>query len=249
MENKNVVILFSGGLDSTCLVLYYLSNGYNVHAYGFDYGQRQINELHLAQENVTYLQSLGLPITYQVINVQDIFSDSTACLVTHEDCPDGTFGEDTVKAIDVENRNVIFSSIVYGKALSLAKRINQNVIISIGIHKSHHCVCLDATEESYKAAQHLFKISNWDSDKVSYEAPFVHITKPGVLRAGLQAISKLNITDTDRDMILRNTVSCFNTNDKGDSCGKCGTCTERLEAFKVNNIKDPIPYITDEKIR
>ena len=35
-----------------------------------------------------------------------------------------------------------------------------------------------------------------------------------------------------------------NTNDLEEkSCGKCGTCVERLEAFEQNNLKDPVEYI------
>ena len=37
------------------------------------------------------------------------------------------------------------------------------------------------------------------------------------------------------------TWSCY----KGDevACGRCGTCVERLEAFSLNNEKDPIDYM------
>ena len=36
------------------------------------------------------------------------------------------------------------------------------------------------------------------------------------------------------------TWSCYNGKDK--ACGKCGTCIDRLKAFKANNAKDPIEY-------
>lgn len=249
MNDKNVVISFSGGLDSTCLVLYYLSNGYAVHAYGFDYGQYHIKELQAAQKNVEYLQSLHFPITYQIINLRDVFSDSNASLVTHQQSPSGHYNDDNMKVTVVENRNVIFSSIIYAKALSLAKKLNKNVIISLGIHSGDHTIYPDTTEESQKAAQYLFRISNWDSDKISYDAPFVNISKAEVLRTGLTAMHQLKFTDIQINNVLGNSISCYNTDDKGRACGKCGTCTERLEAFALNNMKDSITYITDEKNR
>ena len=39
------------------------------------------------------------------------------------------------------------------------------------------------------------------------------------------------------------TRTCYK--DQPIACGKCGSCTERLEAFEKNNIKDPIPYAED----
>ena len=36
------------------------------------------------------------------------------------------------------------------------------------------------------------------------------------------------------------TWSCYNGNEK--ACGKCGTCIDRLKAFKANGVKDPIEY-------
>lgn len=114
----------------------------------------------------------------------------------------------------------------------------------------HNCIYRDCTEESHQAAQHLFKISNWNSEKVDYIAPFNTIDKGGVLKAGLESMEKLGFSRSDMKKVLKNTHTCYNPDSEGRSCGKCGSCTERLEAFEyVRSIKhwkwlkeDPIKY-------
>ena len=56
-------------------------------------------------------------------------------------------------------------------------------------------------------------------------------------------LKNLGIEDKEIiDKILANTHSCYDP--IGDqSCGRCGTCKERLEAFEENSIVDPIKYM------
>lgn len=137
--NKQAVVSYSGGMDSTCLILSLLAGGYKVSAYSFDYGQVHSVELERAQENITYLQGLGLPVQHQIINVRDVFSGDPSTLVQHTKSPEGDYREETMKSTVVLNRNVIFSSIIFAKALSLAKQNNTSVTISLGVHAGDHC--------------------------------------------------------------------------------------------------------------
>ena len=242
-NRKKVVISMSGGLDSTCLALDLLSKGYEVKAYAFYYGQKHEIELHKLQNNIETLQNKKLPITFQIIDLEDVFCDSNSSLNGVGEVPQAGYDEETMKSTVVENRNVIFSSIIYGKALSWANKINENVTITLGIHSGDHALYPDCTEESQKAAEHLFKISNWGSEKVDYKAPFVNFTKAEVLNVGIQAMVELGMSSEEMNNILKNTHSCYDPDDKGRSCGKCGTCVERLDAFKQNEIEDPVEYI------
>lgn len=243
--SKKAVISMSGGLDSTCLALSLLADGYEVKAYSFLYGQKHKIELSKLESNIKYLQDKGLPITMKIIDLRDVFNESTASL-----CGDGKNGEipkadydkESMKSTVIENRNVIFSSIIYSKALSWSKREDSNVEITLGIHGGDHALYPDCTEESQKAAEHLFKISNWGSEKVDYKAPFVNLTKAEVLNVGYESMRKLGFSEEDINEVLRNTHSCYDPDDDGRSCGVCGTCKERLEAFKLNGLVDPIEY-------
>lgn len=246
MENnfdKKAVISMSGGLDSTCLAVNLLSEGYQVKAYAFDYGQKHNIELKKLKSNVKYLSDkCNLPITLQIINLRDAFCDSNSSLNGVGDIPKSDYDESNMKSTVVENRNVIFSSIIYGKALSWANKTNSDVKITLGIHGGDHALYPDTTEESYQAAQHLFKISNWGSERVNYDAPFVNCTKAEVLNIGVQCMKDMGFTKSMINKVLKNTHSCYDPNEKGESCGECGTCKERIDAFAQNNLKDPIKY-------
>lgn len=245
MKNK-VVISMSGGLDSTCLALYELSNGCEVRAFAFDYGQRHSVELDKLQNNIKFLQSKNLPITLQVINLKDVFSDSQSSLCGVGDIPKGQYENSNMTSTVVENRNVIFSSIIYAKALGWAKQTDSNVSITLGIHAGDHCLYPDTTPESQSMARELFRISNWGSEKVDYIAPFVNVTKGEVLDMGLKSMHSLEFSNADIEEVLKNTHTCYSPNENGESCGECGSCMERAEAFQYCDMKDPISFAKKE---
>lgn len=242
-EANRAVISLSGGLDSTCLLLHLLAQGMEVRAYSFYYGQKHDVELKKVKKNIKFLQKKGLPVTHQVINLEDCFSDSASSL--HQggvDIPHGHYADDNMKSTVVENRNVIFSSIIYGKALGWANKTGENVFITQGLHAGDHAIYPDCRPESQEMARELYRISNWGSERVDFIAPFINIDKGEVLGQGLIAMDMMGFTRAERNKVLRNTHTCYDPNEKGESCGKCGSCTERLEAFEKNGLKDPIAY-------
>ena len=246
MENCNkVCISLSGGLDSTMLLMHYLARGFEVRSYSFDYGQKHDIELKKVKDNIKFLQEKGLPVSHQVINLRDAFSDSASSLygANNEKIPEGDYREENMKSTVVENRNVIFSSIMYGKALGWANKTQSNVLISLGIHAGDHTIYPDTTPESQSMARELFRISNWGSERVDYEAPFVNLHKDELLTTGVGAMRLMGFQDSDIETVLTNTHSCYTPDSEGRSCGKCGTCVERLEAFEKAHMMDPIPYI------
>ena len=246
MESKKAVISLSGGLDSTCLLMHLLANGYDeIRAYSFDYGQKHSVELKKVKKNIKFLQRKGYNIEHQVINVRDVFSDSASSLHRGgEAIPKGHYEDETMKSTVVENRNIIFSAIVYGKALGWANKTGDSVVITLGIHAGDHCIYPDCRPESHEAAKHLFKISNWNSEAVDYIAPFEYIDKGEVLRRGVVAMKSLGFTKANIKSVLKNTHTCYTPDEKGRSCGECGSCRERLEAFEKNGMEDPLEYLT-----
>ena len=240
---KKAIISLSGGLDSTCLLMYLLSNDYEVKAYSFDYGQKHKIELKKVKKNIKFLQRKGLPVTHQIINLKDVFSDSASTL--HQGgaaIPHGHYADENMKSTVVENRNIIFSAIIYGKALSWANKTQDDVVITQGIHSGDHDIYPDCRPESQEMARELYKISNWNSDKVDFIAPFINIDKSEVLKEGLDAMKKFEFSKSDIKKVLRNTHTCYDPDEKGRSCRKCGACTERLDAFESVGMEDPIPY-------
>lgn len=242
--NKKAIISLSGGLDSTMLLVKLLNEGYEVKAYSFDYGQKHDIELVKVRKNIEFLQSKGLPVEHQTLNVKDCFSDSASSLHKNgEDIPKGDYNIENQKSTVIENRNIIFSAIIYGKALAWSKKTDSDIMISLGIHSNDHSVYPDTTEESFKAAEHCFKISNWGSERVNYIAPFVNKEKWQLLKEGMDSMWDAGWSVEDVNYVLENTHSCYDPNENGESCGECGTCKERLEAFEMCKWIDPIKYV------
>lgn len=255
---KPTVLSISGGMDSTCLLMKLLSEGRNVKAYSFFYGQRHAVELKKLKKNIKFLQKAGLPVEWTKIDVSDIFSDNTSALykenVLGDEIPQGHYADDNMKRTVVPLRNVIFSTIIAAKAINLAVKEGQNVDIAMGLHSGDHAIYPDCRPESQSMAKELYRISDWNGDKIDYIAPFINLTKGEVLVEGINAMKDLGFSLKEIENILSNTHTCYDPDEDGNACGKCGACTERIEAFAYMNVMmgydatfiDPASYQNEE---
>lgn len=238
---KKAIISLSGGLDSTSLLLHLLSEGYLVKAYSFNYGQRHSVELIRVARNCLLLNKMfpDRLLLHQIINLQDVFSDSKSALTSDTQVPEGHYAEDNMKATVVENRNAIFSSIIYGKALAWANMVKEEVVICLGVHSGDHTIYPDCTKEFRDALAYAFYIGNWNSQLVGFYTPYMQGNKTSILKDAHHSCDALKI---DFRTIFKNTNTCYSPDEKGKSCGKCGSCIERIEAFINIEQEDPVHY-------
>lgn len=243
----NAIVSLSGGLDSTCLLLHLLSKGVkHVRCFAFDYGQKHTVEIKKAKKNIKFLQGKGFDVTFDVLNLRDVWSDSPSSLHgTDKEIPKGDYSVDTQRSTCIPCRNVIFSQVIAAKALSWADETGENVLITLGVHANDNSTYPDTRPESVEMSRQLFKISNWGTERVDYIAPFEYFDKGHVLQAGIDAMKTLGFTKSEIKRVLRNTHSCYSPDEKGRSCGLCGTCKERLEAFEDCGMADPAEYVED----
>lgn len=239
---KKAVLALSGGMDSTSLLVHLLANSYEVKAFSFDYGQRHKVELERIQQNLKYLQSLGFLVDWGSIDLKSIFSDSTSSLLPQSGVkvPIGHYEDETMKSTVIENRNAIFSSALYNKALSWANRTQEDIKICLGTHSGDHAIYPDCRPEFHEALDYAFRIGNWGSERISNYLPYLEGDKYSILEDCFINCSNLGL---DFETILRNTNTCYQPNENGESCGICGSCTERLEAFERLGMKDPVQYV------
>ncbi len=242
--SKKAILSLSGGLDSTMLLMKLLSEGCEVKAYSFDYGQKHKVELKKVKKNIKYLQEKGFPLEHQIINLVDCFSESNSSLSSFSGVaiPHGHYADENMKSTVIENRNLIFANIIFGKALSWAVKSGEEVVVALGLHNGDHAIYPDCRPESRQAALDTFRVSNYESEKVDYYTPFIDIDKGEVLTEGLLAMKEMGMSKPEQRKILKNTHTCYDPNEKGEACGKCGSCVERLEAFGANKWKDPVKY-------
>jgi 7-cyano-7-deazaguanine synthase len=238
--NNEVVVSVSGGMDSTGLLIRLLSEGRKVNALSFYYGQKHSVELQRLEQNIMYLKEKNLIVEHKVIDLSSVMGLFHSAL-TSKDCnvPEGHYADENMKQTVVPNRNAIFSSLVYGYALSIATKNSSNIDIALGVHSGDHEIYPDCRPEFYDAIYKAFSIGNWESEKVNYYLPYMNENKYFILKDSINNCNKLGL---DFNTIFTNTNTCYNPNDRGESCGRCGSCTERLEAFGLLSIKDPVSY-------
>jgi 7-cyano-7-deazaguanine synthase len=68
--------------------------------------------------------------------------------------------------------------------------------------------------------------------KIRVMTPVLDLNKGSMLPRGLESGAPYHLTRT-----------CYKQQEI--SCGKCGSCQERIEGFKINRVIDPIPYEID----
>ncbi len=217
MKNK-VVVIYSGGMDSFTLLNRVVRQGDEVYALTFNYGQRHVKEIEYA---AAVCAELG--IHHKVVDISAINSLIGGSSLTDDIAiPEGHYAEENMKSTVVPNRNMILLSLAIGYAVSLeAERVYY------GAHSGDHAIYPDCRPEFVHKMNDVAAIANYQP--VSIEVPYLSESKIEILRDGLAM-----------GLDYAKSWTCYNGREK--ACGKCGACVERLEAFSLNGVKDPLPY-------
>jgi len=235
------VISLSGGMDSTGLLLHLLNKGCEVDALTFNYGQKHLIEIDRAKANIEYLRSKGHSVTHKIINLSDAMSCFHSALTdTDFEVPEGYYEEENMKDTVVPNRNAIFSSILFGYALSVAKKESVSVMVALGVHSGDHEIYPDCREPFYDKLQLAFREGNWDADKVFFYLPFLKGDKTSILE---ECESHCQWLKVDFNTIFKNTNTSYNPDSLGRSSGKSGADVERILAFHSIGKADPVTYV------
>ena len=235
---KTAILSLSGGLDSTALLLHLIDKGYNIHTISYYYGQKNKVELDGLARILHYLEYSGhLKITNQRIDLSSVFKSFHSSLTSSDvDVPTGKTDESKMKMNFVPNRNAIFSSVLYGTAVSLTKSSDTEVDICLGVHTGDgNIIPPDCTPEFYEKLDEAFKIGNINSDKINYYLPYVDKKKFNIVEDAKNICDKLGL---NFEFIFKNSISCYN----GAGCGKCGACTDRIKAFDKAGLVDVTIY-------
>jgi len=214
MDKKfKMVVVISGGLDSTTL-LYDTLQDYEVsRALSFDYGQRHDKELDYARATCN-----KLGVAHEIIDLTGITYLISNSALTNPDAvvPEGHYAEDNMKQTVVPNRNMIMSAIAGGVAVNDGANA-----IAMGMHAGDHFVYPDCRTGFVGAASLALYLGNegfgnlW---RAPLWTPYIHKSKADIAYRAL----KLQVP-------LEETWSCYMGFDI--HCGRCGTCVERLEAI------------------
>ena len=231
----------SGGMDSTSVLIRLINEGYKIDCVSFNYGQKHIIELEMAIKNITYLKEKGYAITHKIVDLTSAMSLFHSSLTKEEiTVPEGYYEESQMKSTVVPNRNAIFSSIIYGYALSIVVEEDTDVKIALGVHSGDHAIYPDCRPEFYRDLERSFRTGNWDSDRVEFYLPFINGDKVTILNDAIKSCEDIEV---DFDTIFSNTITSYNPDSEGRSSGKSGSDIERILAFHEIGRRDPIEYI------
>ena len=229
---KKAVVLSSGGLDSTtCVGLAVKDFGKeNVTTVSVLYGQRHTKELACAKKVADYYG-----VNHVLLDLSNVFRFSKCSLMLNsgKDISHKSYAEQIAERKDgtvetyVPFRNGLMLSAVASYAMSISE--GNEVEILIGAHAD------DAAGNAYPDCSLEF-IENMNNaiyigtyGKVAVRAPFVNVNKSDIVSYGLYHKVPYELT-----------WSCYEGGK--EACGKCGTCRDRLDAFKFNKATDPIKY-------
>ena len=134
--------------------------------------------------------------------------------------PFGNYDEPNMKLTVVPNRNMFLLSCA--GAVAVSRKADR---LAYGAHAGDHTIYPDCRPEFVHAMQSAFKLCDWHS--LDLYAPYLHMTKGDIAARGKQLGVRYDLTWT-----------CYTGGET--PCGKCGSCTERAEAFEFACLPDPL---------
>lgn len=233
MSHKNAVLLLSGGLDSTTLLALATSEHYRVHALSFQYGQRHHQEIEVARTiarryNVARHEVVNIDL--RVFGGSALTSDIAVPKDRTIDGADNATGTSEIPVTYVPARNTIFLSY----ALAFAEVTNSTDIF-IGVNSLDYSGYPDCRPDYIAAFEKMANLATRagveDTGRVHIRAPFLNLTKRGIIELGLSL-----------GVDYSQTVSCYDPDTAGAACGHCDACQLRLKGFSEAGHADPTRY-------
>jgi 7-cyano-7-deazaguanine synthase len=218
--NKKAVVLLSGGLDSAVTLYLAKSQGFDLYALSFDYGQRHSRELDAAKA----VAKKAKVKEHQVVSMKlDQWGGSSLTDPSLE-VENGDINRSDIPVTYVPARNMVFLSVAASYAEAIGAR---DIFIGVSqVDYSGYVDCrqtfIDAMETTINKGTVMGAEKNLP---IRVHAPFIHKTKAEEIKLGEQ----LNVP-------FELTWSCYRGGKK--PCGTCDSCLLRTKAFAEAGVED-----------
>ena len=230
---KKAIVLLSGGIDSTTTLAIAKSQGYEVYAMSFRYGQRHALEFERAEQITA---SMGVK-KHTVVDI-DLQSFGGSALTDNIEVPRDRSQEEMGTGIPVTYvpaRNTIFLSF----ALAWAETLEADTIF-IGVNALDYSGYPDCRPEYIEAYQRMADLATKTGvegkTQLKIQTPLILMTKAEIVRKG---------TELGVDYGL--TLSCYDPDIQGRACGTCDSCLLRKKGFIEAGISDPTKYQSSDQ--
>jgi 7-cyano-7-deazaguanine synthase len=227
-ESKRAVVLLSGGLDSSTVLAIARSEGYELYALSFSYGQRHIVELDAARRVAA---SIG--VADHRIAAIDLRVFGGSALTADIAVPKGRDAAAIGHGIPityVPARNTIFLSF----ALAWAEVLGSSDIF-IGVNALDYSGYPDCRPEFIEAFEKMANLATKAGvegcQALKVHTPLIALTKAQIVQRGIELGVDYSLTS-----------SCYDPAADGAPCGECDSCLLRQRGFRENGLEDPLPY-------
>ena len=227
------VVLLSGGLDSTTVLAIAKSEGFQVDALSFRYGQRHASEIEVARRiasNAGVRQHHIVDIDLTLFGGSALTADML--VPKDRDLAPSSDGAKEIPVTYVPARNTIFLSY----ALALAEVVGAADVF-IGVNALDYSGYPDCRPEYIRAFEKMANLATRagveGSTRLAIRAPLISLTKAAIIKLG----ASLGVDYSA-------TTSCYDPGANGEACGRCDACQLRLKGFSEAGLEDPIEYAT-----
>ena len=219
----------SGGLDSATVLAIARSEGYELYALSFSYGQRHVVELDAARR-----VAAAIGVADHRIAKIDLRVFGGSALTGNFAVPKGRGTEEMSHGIPityVPARNTIFLS--FALAWAEVLRISD---IFIGVNAVDYSGYPDCRPEYIAAFENMANLATKAAverkTRVRIRTPLIAMSKADIIRRGCELGVDYSITH-----------SCYDPSPDGKACGQCDSCLLRKKGFSEAGIPDPTIYI------
>jgi 7-cyano-7-deazaguanine synthase len=228
MPTKRAVVLLSGGMDSTTTAAIARSEGFELYALSFRYGQRHAMELDAARRVAEWLgvaRHVVLDVDLRAFGGSSLTDD----IAVPKDRPLDRIGGE-IPVTYVPARNTIFLAFALGWAEVLGA-----FDIFLGANALDYSGYPDCRPEYIAAFERMANLATRagvEGAPIVVHAPLIDLTKGQIIELGLT----LGV-----DYAL--TTSCYDPDPDGAACGRCDACLLRLKGFAEAGASDPVRYV------
>ncbi|MHA1300686.1 MAG: 7-cyano-7-deazaguanine synthase QueC [Candidatus Helarchaeota archaeon] len=219
---KKAVCLLSGGLDSSTVIYYAKSKGYEIYALSFEYGQRHFKEMESAKK----IAKLVGAKEHKILKIDLTQIGGSALTDVNIAVPTDRTDEQIATEIPVTYvpmRNSIFLSF----AAAYAETIGADTIFA-GMNIIDYSGYPDCRPEYINAMEKAINLGS-KAQNFTIETPIIKMDKAEIIQLG----SKLGVP-------YEYTWSCYKGEDL--ACGECESCKFRKKGFEEAGLIDPIKY-------
>jgi 7-cyano-7-deazaguanine synthase len=232
-NNRKAVVLLSGGLDSTTTLAIAKSEGYELYALTFRYGQRHEVEIEAARR-IAAVYGVKKHVIAQI----DLRAFGGSALTDEIDVPKQRALEEMAQGIPVTYvpaRNTIFLSF----ALAWAEVLETSDIF-IGVNALDYSGYSDCRPEYIAAFQHMADLATKagveGKQRLKIHTPLISLTKAEIVKKGIELGVDYSLT-----------ITCYDPAPDGAACGGCDACLLRLKGFAESGLSDPAQYQSASK--